>query len=182
MKRPFAHLLIALGILTAALIAYGIAYHVLGKMSASTASLAAEVAAKKESASAAALAEEELKRLVQEEAAIAAYFVVPDDIVSFLETLQEEGKMLGTDVTVISVSAVPTPRPHLDLALKVEGTFDAVTRTVGAIEYSPFDLTVSSLVLDSVQEPTESGNASTGEWTAQMKLSVGTASSTPTTP
>jgi len=175
MNRPTIHLCIALGILAAACAGYGIAYHALGTLSASVAALTEEVAAKKESASAEARAAEELDRLALEEMRIRDYFVVPDNIVSFLETLQGKGVALGSAVTVVSVSAVQAPRPHLDLSLRVQGSFDAVMRTIGSIEHSPHDISVMSLVLDAIE--TEAEDAPTG-WTATMKMNVGTASST----
>lgn len=181
MSRSLVHLLIALAVLGGTLIAYGIAYQGLGKLSASVAATTEEVAAKKENASAAALAEEELKRLTIEEDAIRAYYVIPDDIVTFLEELQAKGTTLGTTVTVESVSANTAPRPHLDLSLNVTGTFDAVVRTVGAIEYSPYDLIVSNLTLD-IAGAAEGDEPGVIRWTAGMKLMVGTASSTPYTP
>jgi hypothetical protein len=178
MTRNITQFFVAIAILVAALLAYGFAYHVLGTVSATVTALANEVAAKKENASAAALAEEELERVTFEEDQIRAYFVVTDDIVSFLEGLQAKGKSLSTNVTVVSVSANPVPRPHLDLVLRIEGTFDAVARSIGAIEYSPYDLVVTNLTLDSVQNP----DGTQGTWTANMKMQVGTASSTPATP
>ncbi len=175
MNRPAIHLFIALGILAAACVGYGVAYHALGTLSASVAALTDEVAAKKESASAEALAAQELDRLALEEMRIRDYFVAPDNIVSFLETLQAKGVALGSVVTVVSVSAVPTPRPHLDLSLRVDGSFDVVMRTIGSIEHSPHDITVTSLVLDVID--TEAADAPSG-WTATMKMDVGTATST----
>ncbi len=172
MTRPAIHLFIALGILTAACIGYGAAYHALGTLSATVTGLAQEVAAKKESASAAALAAQELERLADDEGSIDSYFVVPDNIVTFLESLQAKGVTLGATVTVDSVSAEQKPRPHLDLTLRIVGSFDAVMRTVGSIEHSPHDITVTSLVLDVI----ESGDPEAPPgWSATMKMDVGTA-------
>lgn len=175
MIRPAVHLFIALGIFAGACIGYGIAYHALGTLSASVTALTKEVAAKKESAAAATLAADELARLSVEEEQINGYFVVQDNIVSFLETLQAKGVVLGSVIKVVSVSANPGTRPHLDLALSITGSFDAVMRTVGSIEYSPHDITVTSLVLDVIDSADE--DAPPG-WTATMKMTVGTATST----
>jgi hypothetical protein len=166
MNRSIYHLIGALVLLLVAVVGYAFWYYTLGSVSASAANLAAEAESKKQSAASATLAAGELERLEREEASIHAYFVVPDDIVGFLEGLQTKGAALGAEVTVVSVSAETAPRPRLDLAIKIDGSFDAVMRTMGAIEYAPYDLTVSMLTLSLTGE---------GEWSAAMKLIVGTA-------
>lgn len=173
MSRSYLiHLGIALAVLAAALVVYGFWYAALGTLSSEVAGLTAEVAAKNQNVTQAVIAEDELSKLSDEEGAIRGYFVAPADIVPFLESLQTVGAAAGAKVSVVSVSASPTPRPHLSLALKITGPFDAVLRTVGAIEYGPHDITTTTLSLDQ-------GQGDVIGWSASLAVDVGAASASP---
>jgi hypothetical protein len=68
---------------------------------------------------------------------------------------------------VLSVAASHTAaHPSLELTLTVTGTFDAVMRTVGAIEYAPYDLSITGLDL---------GQTDKNAWHADVTLLVGSA-------
>ncbi|MBU2103516.1 hypothetical protein KKD95_00690, partial [Patescibacteria group bacterium] len=88
------------------------------------------------------------------------------------------GKGLGATVSVASVSAeTTTTRPHLKLSLKITGSFDSVLRTLGAIEYGPYD---SQLLTTTFDTPKVSDPTLDAEWTATTAFVIGmrTASST----
>ncbi len=176
MNRVYFHLIFATTLFIVALICYAFWYGALGALSFEVAALSSEVTAKNQSAAQALVAEDELAKLSAEENIIHGYFVSTADIVSFLEGLQTLGSFAGAKVSVVSVSANPSPRPHLDLALKVSGSFDAVMRAVGAIEYSAHDIQVTTLTLDTV---TSLDPKIPSGWAAALVLQVGTASSTP---
>lgn len=178
MKSTYFHLGITAALLIVVLIVYGVWYHALGSLRAHVAALSAEVAMKNQSGALAIVAEKELERRAAHEKAIQAYFVSPEDIVSFLESLQSIGASLGAKVNVLSVSSHTVPRQHLVLSVRVSGSFDAVMRTVGAIEYSAHDIMINGLSLDTspATEKTAAG------WVAALTLYVGTASSTASAP
>lgn len=109
-----------------------------------------------------------------DEALLQTYFVSQDDIVSFLEILEQAGEELGSIVDVASVS----PGSGVDagrviLALQVEGSFEAVMRTLGAFEYGPHDMRVRSLALDG------GGEDEGVVWSAATTFSVGLLPETP---
>lgn len=71
-------------------------------------------------------------------------------------------------MSVLSVSTSGTvAQPTLAFTLTVKGTFDAVMRTVGSIEYAPYDLSITALTI--AQDDKNS-------WHADLKLSVGSVS------
>src|SRR3989344_896925 len=152
MKRSsFTDLMFALVLTAAALSAYFYWYAALSKASATVADLASRIAEKSEDASRIAAAKSILAALSSEEAAIRGYFVSTEDVVPFLEELEATGKAFGADVSVASVSAdSAADRSHILVAVKVGGTFDAVLRAVGAIEYGPHDIIITNLSLDAV--------------------------------
>lgn len=172
MNRTLLRLVIWVLIFVVAVGAYAYWYYLLTAADAEVATLAQQVNQRSVDETSAEQAADELSQLSGAESDIQGYFVVPDNVVSFLEEQQTLGTSLGAQMSVVSVTANPNPHPHLDLALTISGSFVAVMRTVGAIEFSPYDITVSSLNLSTTNTDTSSG------WTAAMALSVGTASST----
>jgi len=179
MSKTYFQLISAAALFAIVLGGYAAWYHALGSVNNELSDLSAKVAAQNQSAAQAVAAEGELAKLSAEEGVIHGYFVSTSDVVSFLEALQKTGSSLGAKVSVTSVAANPAPRPHLDLALTISGSFDAVMRTVGAIEYGPHDITVKTLTVDSAAPADGSASAA---WTAALALQVGTASSSPALP
>jgi hypothetical protein len=87
--------------------------------------------------------------------------------------LQSTGTYLKSNVQVVSVSATPgTPTGVLDLSLKIDGTFDSVARTLGAIEYGPYDITITSLTFDT--NPSSVTATTEPQWSAAATYTVGT--------
>lgn len=175
--RHVIHPLLMIGVLALALSAYAAWYGKVGEESANAVALAQKIEEAKQQGSQARAAKEELARASANEAAITGYFVDTKDVVPFLETLQSTGTRLNSKVEVVSVSSEPAkPHARLLLSLRITGSFDSVMRTLGTIEYQPYDTTIQSLTLD-----TPPGEASM--WTAAVTLSVGTrdtvASTTP---
>ncbi|HWH16114.1 MAG TPA: hypothetical protein VNU25_00810 [Candidatus Paceibacterota bacterium] len=151
--------------------AYSAWYVTVGQASATSAALAKEIETKTQESARVASAREALETLAADEASIQAYLIRQEDIVSFLERLEGSGTSLGSSVEVVSVGAeTGGERPHIRLSVKITGSFDAVMRTLGAIEYGPYDSAVTSVTLDTL--PTESGPS--GRWTASATLTLGT--------
>ncbi|MES2931755.1 MAG: hypothetical protein V4682_03625 [Patescibacteria group bacterium] len=176
MKRiSLIQLAIALVIFAGVLGAYGFWYSLVGKSSVEAAALTEEIRTKSQDSARVAAAKVALESLAEDEAAMRAYLVREQDIVPFLGTLEDTGATLGSSVQVVSVSAESKgERSQLLLSLKITGSFDAVLRTLGAIEYGPYDIAIQSVTFDTA--PVE-GAASA--WTAAATFSLGTQSKKP---
>jgi len=174
MKSHLIHLVIALIIAGLSMAGYGFWYSVISNKSADVASLQNQIVAKSETMSRIASARAVLSEISDAESAVRSYFVSETGVVSFIEELEEQGRLQGTTVNVLSVSTNSKGmRPTITLSLTIKGSFDAVMRTVGAIEYSPFYLSVSGLSF--VQND---GNS----WQADISLLVGSVSALHNTP
>ncbi len=175
MKRAsLIQLVIALIVFVAAVGAYGFWYSLVGKASVEAATLSKEIYTKSQDSARVAAAKVALESLAEDEAAMRAYLVREQDIVPFLSTLEDTGVSLGSKVEVASVSADSKgERSHIQLSLKITGSFDAVLRTLGAIEYGPYDSAIQSVTFDTV--PSEG----TAAWTAAATFLLGTQSEKP---
>lgn len=183
MRTPFIQAAAALCLSLAVIAGYGWWYAVVSAKSAVAAGLERQIRAKTDIMSRISAARATLKSVAGDTAAVEGYFVPEASVVPFIESLEREGKVLGATVSVLSVSATgPSARPSLAFSLSIVGTFDAVLRTVGVIEYAPYALSVSGL---SVAQDAE------GAWRADLSFSVGSVpvsrtapatSATPVTP
>lgn len=173
MKSPFSHIILASCACVTVIIAYGFWYAAVGAKSVTVASLESRVATKTETANQIAASRSSLAEIARDEATIQSYFVPETGVVPFIDSLQALGKEQGTSVDVLSVSSAGagTEEPSLLLSLTINGTFSAVMRTVGAIEYAPYNLTISALSI--MQKPKEG-------WRADVNLIVGSVSATQT--
>ena len=166
MKRSLTALLFSFILLVSAVFVYGYGYFLISGKSIAVASLEQQILSKTETASRVSSAHAALAEISGDEAAVQAYFVSQTQVVPFIDSLQTTGTNLGTKVEVLSVSQKPsTGRPALAIALSVLGSFDAVMRTVGAIEFAHYDLTVDTFGL--------SKDVSVDLWRANMTLTVG---------
>ena len=161
---------------------YGFWYAVVSKESADAGVLSAKIAEQNDAATKSAQAKTELTLLVTQGATIDQYFVQTNDLVPFLEQLQSLGKYLGSNVQVASVSAAAgSPYGQLNLSLSISGTFDSVVKTIGAIEYEPYNVSISSLTLNT--SPNPDPNATTSpQWSASTVFTIGAETGSSTTP
>ena len=147
-------------------------YNVVSGESAQVATLAGQIKAKNDDSTRAVQAKSELASLTTDQAAVQQYFVSTTDVVPFLEQLQTAGSFLGSKVQIASVSATPgTPYGQLSLSLSIAGSFNAVMRTLGSIEYGPYDTTINTLTFDA---PPTATSSSSPQWVANAIFSVGT--------
>jgi flagellar basal body-associated protein FliL len=176
MKRTsLIQLVIAIVMFAAALGVYGFWYSLVGKASVEAAALSEEIRTKSQDSARVAAAKVALESLAEDEAAMHAYLVREQDIVPFLGTLEDTGTSLGSNVVVASVAADSKgERSQLKLSLKITGSFDAVLRTLGAIEYGPYDSAIQSVTFDTV--PVEGAAPA---WTATATFTLGTQSVKP---
>ncbi|HCR52746.1 TPA: hypothetical protein DIV48_03870 [Candidatus Kaiserbacteria bacterium] len=172
------HLLAGFFLCVVALSGYGYWYTAIANKSIAVADLQNRITAKTETAGRIASARSALAEIAGDEAAVQDYFVPETGVVSFINDLEARASKQKAAMKVLSVSVegVPT-KPTLVLSLAIDGTFDAVMRTVGAIEYAPYDLSVSKLSVRWNEKNT---------WSATLEITVGsvpaTASSTQRTP
>jgi len=167
MKSSLAQLVAAIAVCTAVLIGYGFWYATVSAKSAAVAILQNQIDTRTETVKRMVSTRAALAEISGDEAVVQSYFVPETGVVAFIDGLESRGRALGATVTVLSVSTVKSSaQPALELALSIAGTFDAVMRTVGAIEYAPYDITVSML------SATERGDTKS-TWHADLKLLVG---------
>lgn len=172
---PRIQLALALVLLAAALGGYGTEYAAVERASAAAADLSSQIETMNDSAARLASARTAFADLASDESAVGAYFVSEAGIVDFIDGLEARGKAQGVAVAVRSVSAnKDAAHPALNLSLSFAGSFDAVMRVAGAIEYAPYDLAVNALSISH-------DNASTTKaWRADLDLTVGTAAAATT--
>ncbi len=165
MKSALTQFVLAFALFVGTSIAYHFWYTTLSAKSAEAAGLQNQIVAKESAVQQSVATRAILNTVAGQEAVMRGYFVSESNIVGFISDLEARGQALGGTVTVRSVSAgTEGGHPTLELALTVQGSFDSVMRTVGAIEYVPYDLTVSSLSL---------GVAGKQVWHADMTVVVG---------
>lgn len=156
-----------------ALGAYGALFYAFSAARAEAEAAANEVARIETEDAAIENAEEIIAALSADEAVLSSYFVSTDGIVAFLEELERSGEELGTAVEVASVSPATAPGGRLTIALRIEGSFASVMRTLGSLEYGPRDLRIVTLALDT---PPSGEDAS---WVAAATFSAATLEQTP---
>lgn len=170
--KPFMPLIGACALLAVAGAAYDVEYSFIGAKSTQAADLAKSIADKSNASQRVTLARTTLAGLKTQEAAVTQYFISTNDVVPFLEQLSATGKYLGSTVTVASVSAVPgTPYGQVQLSVQITGPFDAVLRTIGAIEYGPYATTVTNLSLTTASS--QGSASSSAPWSATAMFSIG---------
>ncbi|MGK2908740.1 MAG: hypothetical protein ACSLE1_02925 [Sphingobium sp.] len=169
-RRAIIQLAIALLVLAGVCGAYAFWYVQVGKESAEAASLAEQIRMRVQDSARAKEAEKALASLASDEASIRGYLIRQEDVVPFLGTLEGMGSRFGSSVEVVSVSSEDGPaRGRVLLSLRIAGSFDAVVRTLGAIEYGPYDSAVQNVTLDT--STSEGGGRS---WTASATFAIGT--------
>ncbi|KND51564.1 MAG: hypothetical protein AB202_03280 [Parcubacteria bacterium C7867-007] len=167
MKKPLTHLIVSLVLLIVAIGAYGVWFVVVDTESAKARALSAEIKTKSQDALRIAEAKEALAALAMNESAVNSHFISPNDVVPFLGGLGATGAALGSKVEVVSVGAdnATAGQGHLNLSLRITGSFNAVLRTLGALEYAPYDISLTNLSFDT------SGDSL---WSAAVTVKVGT--------
>ncbi len=167
MTRSLTHLLIALALLAASVGTYVMWYISVVRESDRALSLITEVERASDAAARASETKSVLASLAEDENSIRTHFVVASNISLFLEELETTGRSLGAVVEVISVADTLTKEERVNVSLRIVGTFDSVLRTLGAIEYGPYDTRLEHSTFDA--KGTERG----GVWTSFSQFSVG---------
>jgi len=167
MKSNIINFSIEFIVAVAIIVGYGFWYAAIAAKSAVVAGLQDQIVAKAETASRIATARVAIAEIAGDEAIVQGYFVPETGVVAFINGLEVQGQKQSTVVRVLSVSTGTTgAQPTLLFSLSVKGSFDSVMRTVGVIEYMPYDLSISGLSL--AQDDKNS-------WHADLNIRVGSA-------
>lgn len=173
MKSSTTHFLLALTLFIGAVSLYSVWYAVVSEKSGEVASLESRIIASGENAGRIELARAALSEIEGDEVDMQNYFVSESSAVSFISGLEALGLANSATVTVLSVSKKAS---SLLLSLSIAGTFDAVMRTVGAIEYVPYSVSIATISV---------GQDAKDDWHANLSLvadSAFVATTTPKTP
>lgn len=169
MKSHIIQLIIASVLFATACTLYGLWYGHITDMSAQVVAIQNDIDSKTAAAGRLASARTALSEITQDEAQVESYFVSQNSVVSFIDWMENLGKSLTSTVNVLSVSTGGTPtQPILIFSLSIKGTFDAVARTVGALEYAPYNISISKLAF---------GAEDKQQWHADLTLLVGSVAS-----
>lgn len=175
MRSSLTHFLVALAVFIATVCLYATWYAAVSGKSYAVADLQSRIATAGENAGRMALARAALSEIAGDETNMQNYFVSESSAVSFINELEALGLAQKATVTVLSVSK-GTVRLSLQLTLSIKGSFDAVMRTVGAIEYVPYAVSIMTLSV---------GQDAKNSWHADLTLvadSASIATSTVSTP
>lgn len=173
MRSSTSRLIIALVVLVLAGIGYGVWYHGLAQKSALVASINTKISQGTVTAAHIESAKETLASVSSEEATLNSYFINTSEVVPFIDNLESLGTKMNAPVTILSVSGGTGTHPVLTLALSIKGTFSDVMNTVGAIEYAPYAVTISSLSI---------GKDAVKAWHADVNINVTATNATTTSP
>lgn len=166
MNRVLTHLVIALVLLALCVAGYIAAFLAVEKTRDQIAEVSGKTVALMEDQERIKEAQGALAALSQNESRITGYFLNEKEIVSFLEEVESAGEALGANVTVVAVNNERGTTPsRVSVALRITGSFDAVMRTIGVIEYEPYDGVITTITMDDQGE---------GVWGASVTYSVGT--------
>ena len=164
MTSPRIHFIGALLAGVLALTGYGFWYGVISEKSNEAIDLQNKITETSEAMSRIAATRAALVEISGDEAKVQNYFVPETDASAFIDAIEAYGLSQKAGVSVLSASVGgSSTEPALILPVTVTGTFDAVLRTVGAIEYAPYVISISTL---SIQK---NGN---GAWQANLTLVV----------
>lgn len=168
MKSPLLHAILAGAVCVTLITSYGVWYAIVEAKSIAVAHMENQISTKTETANRIASARASLAEISGDEDSLRNYFVPETGVVAFINNLEAQGKTLGATVRVLSVSTSgASTQSSLAFTLTIRGTFDAVMRTVGAIEYAPYNLSISKLSL---------GQDDKNSWHATLDLLVGSVS------
>ncbi len=157
-----------------AIIGYGFWYAAIEAKSTAVATIENQILTRTETASRIASVRTSLAEISGDEASVQNYFLPETGVVSFINNLEDQGKKQGSSVSVLSVATnTIAGQSVLAFTLSIKGTFDAVMRTIGNIEYAPYDLSISTLAI--------SQDGKNG-WHADLTFLVGSSPTATTTP
>lgn len=176
MKSPLIHLVGALVLCALSFLGYGVWYAIIADKSAAVADLENQINIKTDTAGRIASARAALAEISGDEAAVRSYFVPETGVVAFIDSIESQGRAQNATVSVLSVSSGGTSaHPTFIFAITVKGSFNSVMNTVGAIEYLPYALSISSFSLG--QDGKNSWHSALNLLVSSVPLSAATSTS-----
>lgn len=173
MKSSFFHLLVWIFICAVVIIGQIFWYVVISNKSIAVADLQRQIDTKKETAERISSARTALAEIAGDESVVQSYFVPENGVVPFIENLETRVRAQSATMKVLSVSVGDAKKkPSLLFSVTVNGTFDSVMRSIGVIEYAPYDISVSKLSI--VKD-------SKNNWHADIEFIVGSILPNPVT-
>lgn len=167
MKSSLTHFIFALALCAGSAAGLWFWYTTIAEKSVEATILQGQINAKSGAISRITTARTVFAEIANDEVAVQSYFVPETGVVAFIDMLEGRGRVLGTTVSVLSVSTGGDPvHPTLELSLSIKGSFDAVMRTVGSIEYAPYAISISSLLV---------GKDVKDSWLANLKMRAASA-------
>jgi hypothetical protein len=167
MKSPLIHLIVWACVCAAALVGYSVWFAAVESKSMAVAALENKIKTKNETSARVTEARAILAKIAEDESLVRGYFVPETKIVSFINALEGLSSEQKTEMKVLSVSTRGDAQ-HANLELRisasVQGAFDAVMRTVGAIEYAPYHISITKFSVT---------NGEKDSWSASLELVVG---------
>lgn len=173
MKSSVTHLIFAIVAFIAILAGYIFWYSIITSMSINVTTLQNKIDSKTEMINRMSTTQATIAEIADDEAVVQNRFISEDGIVAFINDLENKGRTLGSSVNVLSVSKGDShDKTAFTFSISIKGTFDIVMRTVGAIEYAPYAISITALSV---------GQDNDGNWNANMKLFVWSSSKDSTT-
>lgn len=170
-QRALIYLTVSVLLFVGALGAYAFWYVLVSEASSKVASLESALAQKGDESAQILSARRTLAALQAEDIVFERYFVEEEDIVPFLEVIENAGTDFGTFVEVVSVSKEGGSQgTRLAVSVSIEGSFDGVLKTLGVLEHGPYDITTTGLTLGHLP----GGESAPARWNAAVSLSIGT--------
>lgn len=173
MKSPITHFILTLVVGLGVVAGYCSLYATVSYKSSVVANVESQIIAANNTVSRTASARVALAEVSSDESQIRSYFVPQTDVVTFINSIEALGLANESLVKVLSVSTSGnSSSPTLIISMAVTGAFDAVMRTVGAIEYAPYAISVSTLSV---------GQDQSNSWHANLTIIIGSIAQATTT-
>lgn len=173
MRSSLLHLSVWILICIVMIVGHGFWYSIIVNKNSTVASLQNQIDTKTETAKRVISERTALSEISSYESVVQNYFVPETRVVSFIDELETRARAQSAVMKVLSVSVGDAKkRPTLVFSVTVSGAFDALMRTLGVIEYAPYDISISKLSI------VKDGR---NDWHANMELIVGSMPSSPTT-
>jgi len=159
------YIIVWISVCAADIIGYGFWYSAITKKSSGVAYLQSQIDVKTKTLERVALARTTLAEISGNESAVQSYFIHETGVVSFIDDLESRARKQSANMKVLSVSVGDSvKRPTMILTTTISGTFESVMRTIGAVEYAPYSVSISRLSIV---------NEEKNKWTANLEIVVG---------
>ena len=170
MRAPLVGLIVSLGVLALSLGAYVFWHNTVSSLSDHVDELVASAAEKNAALARLASGKDALVALASDEETLKSFSVAREGVVSFLESIESRSAKLGAHLEVGSVVVEEEgPHPLLLLTIKITGSFEAVLRALGLLEYGPHYLETRNAALE-VNDPKDKKSG----WILPALIAVGT--------